>query len=251
MAGRLLLVDQNEEVAAHLLDCTCWIAMRRHLGSSSGAWMRRHVNDKYVKAASEQDLRSRSAFKLIEMNNRYKFINASSRVVDLGSAPGGWSLALSEKVVKQSAGGRIVAVDLLSMAAIDGVGFIQGDFTEPEVQRRVRDLIPFIDVVISDALMNTTGHRDTDHLRSVELVESALEFAIGSMAHSPHPHSKAVLPTLLAKYYRGSEETQLLKRIRMAGYKDVRTIKPDASRKESREIYCLCRTDKCIAGETS
>jgi len=215
--------------------------MRRYLGSSSGAWMRRHVNDKYVKAASEQDLRSRSAFKLIEMNNRYKFINASSRVVDLGSAPGGWSLALSEKVVRQSAGGRIVAVDLLSMAAIEGVDFIQGDFTETAVQQRVRDLIPLIDVVISDALMNTTGHRDTDHLRSVELVESALEFALGSMATSPH--SKAVLPTLLAKYYRGSEEAQLLKRLRMAGYNDVRTIKPDASRKESREIYCLCVCD--------
>jgi len=198
-------------------------------GSSSAGWLRRHVGDKYVKAAVSGDLRSRSAFKLLEMNDKYEIVKANSRVLDLGAAPGGWSLTLRDKVVR---GGRIVAVDLLEMAPIQGVDFVRGDFTLQATQQQVSRLLPAIDVILSDALMNTSGHRDTDHFRSMELVEAILVFAEAC----PRP-----LPTLLAKYYRGGEEATLLRRCRSAGYANVRTIKPDASRKESREVYLLCK----------
>lgn len=177
------------------------------------------------------DLRSRSAFKFLEMNDKYEIVKPNSRVLDLGAAPGGWSLVLRDKVVRGNLGGRIVAVDLLEMAPIQGVDFVRGDFTLQATQQQVGRLLPVIDVILSDALMNTSGHRETDHIRSMELVEAILAFAEAC----PRP-----LPTLLAKYYRGGEEARMLQRCRAAGYANVRTIKPDASRKESREVYLLC-----------
>jgi len=125
---------------------------------------------------------------------------------------------------------RIVAVDLLTMEPVEGVEFVQGDFTSADTQRRIRELLPTVDVICSDMLMNTSGHRDTDHTRSMQLVEAALAFA-----ESCGPP----LPTLLAKYYRGPDERELLERCRRMGYASVRSVKPEASRAESREMYLL------------
>ena len=211
---------------------------------SSKAWLARHVGDKYVKAAAAESLRSRSSFKLLEMNAKHRFLRPSSKVIDLGSAPGGWSQAMRDKIGVK----HIVAVDLLDMEPIEGVAFIRGDFTNVETQQRVRELSPAIDVIVSDALMNTSGHRETDHARSMQLVEAILDFAVAAAAGSSSSSSSGRLPTLLAKYYRGGEERALLERCRALGWASVRSVKPDASRPESREMYLLAQTQQAAGG---
>lgn len=206
--------------------------------------MARHVKDKYVQASTHGDLRSRSAFKLLQMNEKYKFIRPNSRVIDLGSAPGGWSLSMS-KTVKQSAGGRIIAVDLLPMDPIENVHFIQGDFTSPETQKNILlaargPELTQIDVVVSDMLMNTCGHKETDHFRSMELLYSILDFTKSCNDDPPSLPSKPHKIAIVAKYYRGSDEEEMLECFREAGHV-VKVVKPDASRKASREVYLLAQ----------
>jgi len=201
--------------------------LRRSLSSSSKQWLSRHVKDKYVISAADQGLRSRSSFKLLQLNEKHRFLKPSSCVVDLGAAPGGWSVAMT----RQGLARRVVAVDLLAMDPIDDrVKFIQGDFTDPDVQRKVIDAAAgHIDVICSDMLANTTGHRETDHFRSMELLEAIFfDFARGLSKRA----------TVLAKYYRGADEAAFIAELRKEGY-EVRTLKPDASRKESREMFLL------------
>jgi len=209
--------------------------LRRGL-SSSKQWLSRHVKDKYVRSATEQDLRSRGAFKLLQLNEKHRFLKPSSCVVDLGAAPGGWSVAMT----RQGLARRVVAVDLLTMDPIDGVEFIQGDFTDPGVQSKVIDAAAgHIDVICSDMLANTTGHRETDHFRSMELLEAIFLFARGlSQGLGQGQPTSSKRATVLAKYYRGADEAAFISELREEGYV-VRTLKPDASRKESREMFLL------------
>lgn len=200
--------------------------------SNSKTWLARHVADKFVKAAAQQDLRSRSAFKLLQINDKYKLLKANAVVVDLGSSPGGWSVAASRVLSAEK--GRILAVDLLPMEQVPGVQFIQGDFTSPAVQDKITAFVSANQrpvVLLSDMLHNTTGHGDLDHLRSMDLLHSVLDFV-------PVLVSAAGLSsiTVLAKYYQGRDEKELLDEFR-GRFSIVKAIKPEASRKESREMY--------------
>src|SRR5712692_3522235 len=143
---------------------------------SSSAWLKRHVNDPYVRSANARGYRSRAAYKLLELVGRERLALPGHSVVDLGAAPGSWSQVLAERVGKS---GRVVAVDLLEVAAVPGVEVIQGDFSEEAVLRRLEDALEGrkIDLVVSDMAPNISGVRPTDQARSIHLCELALDFA--------------------------------------------------------------------------
>ena len=196
----------------------------------SSQWLNRHVNDPYVKGAYDNDLRSRSAFKFVEMNEKYRLVRPHDFVIDLGAAPGGWSLACS-KVLVEEKGGYLVAVDLLPIEPIaPHCEIICGNFYSAAVRRQLKALggrKP--DVVLSDMLMNTMGHRNTDHVRSIELCHAALDFAVENLIHGG---------IFLGKFLQGADEKEL----RVAAenrFSKVKLVKPNASRSESSEIYLL------------
>jgi 23S rRNA (uridine2552-2'-O)-methyltransferase len=195
--------------------------------SASQRWLERQLNDPYVAAARAAGWRSRAAFKLIELDDRYKLIRPGSRVVDLGAAPGGWA-----QVAVQRAGerGRVVAIDLLEMEPVRGATVLRGDFQDEAAERAVREaLAGQADLVLSDMAPNTTGHTATDHLRITALAELALEFAESVLA----PGGGYV-----AKLFQGGAEKPLLDRLKR-GFASVRNAKPPASRKDSAETYLV------------
>lgn len=201
---------------------------------SSKAWLKRHVNDEFVKMAAGQNLRSRSAFKLRDINDKYKIIRSSDSVIDLGASPGGWSQLVSEIV---HGNGKVIAIDLLPIESISGCIVLQGDMRSMEMQEKIKICLGdgnLANVVISDMLQNTCGHQPTDHFRSMELCHDVLEFC-----------DRFLLPrgTLLCKYLRGSDEKELLDAAKQL-FLDVKVVKPKASRLESAEIYLLARQKK-------
>ncbi len=188
-------------------------------------WLSRQLNDPYVAAARAQGYRSRAAFKLIEMDDRYKLIGRESRVLDLGAAPGGWS-----QVALRRGARAVVGVDLLPVDEVPGATFIEGDFNDPDMPDRLMALLggpP--DLVLSDMAPNTTGHTATDHIRIVALAELALHTALAVLA----PNGAFV-----AKVLQGGTEKQLLDPMRRA-FATVRHAKPPASRKDSSELYVV------------
>jgi 23S rRNA (uridine2552-2'-O)-methyltransferase len=191
---------------------------------ASQRWLARQLNDPYVAAAKQQGWRSRAAFKLIELDDRFKLIRHGARVVDLGAAPGGWT----QVAVKR--GARVVAVDLLPMDPITGAVILQGDFTDEAVQARLMtEFGGNADLVLSDMAPNTTGHAATDHLRIVALAEEALEFALDVLADGG---------AFVAKVFQGGAERAVLERLKRH-FASVRHAKPPASRKESSELYVV------------
>jgi len=190
--------------------------------------MHEHVNDPYVKAAQERGYRSRAAFKLIELDARDRLLRPGMTVVDLGSAPGSWSQVLHERV---GAAGHVVAIDLLPMAGIAGVRFIEGDFASDEGLAAVEQALDGrkADLVLSDMAPNTTGHAATDHLRIMALAEAALEFAVEVLAEGGG---------FVAKVFQGGAEKTMLERLKRR-FAAVRHAKPPASRKESSELYVV------------
>ncbi len=208
--------------------------------SSSSPWMRRHLKDQFVNSAKKDGLRSRSAYKLEEVQSKLTFIKSHHAVVDLGAAPGGWSVAAASYL---GDGGRLIAVDLLSMDPIDKCLFIQGDFTSEPVQAELRKLLITaaegegggggVDVVLSDMLHNTTGHKQTDHFRSMNLAHAALDFA---QAHVKLGNGSS----FFAKFLRGADDQAFLAEVR-AVFSEVKVLKPAASRKESNEAYVFAR----------
>src|SRR3974390_1962347 len=141
---------------------------------SSKLWLERQLNDPYVSRAKREGFRSRAAYKLIEIDDKYRFLKPGMTVVDLGAAPGGWSQVAAKRVGADSGKGRVVAIDLLEMGEVGGVNFTQLDFLEPDAPARLMEMTPGrADVVMSDMAANTTGHRKTDQLRRVGLVETA------------------------------------------------------------------------------
>ena len=152
------------------------VAVRTAKGrtGASQRWLARQLNDPYVQAAKQQGWRSRAAFKLAELDDRFHLIRRGARVVDLGAAPGGWT-----QVAVRAGAARVVAVDLLAMDPVPGSEFLSGDFTEPAIQARLIEMLGGkVDLVLSDMAPNTTGHTATDHLRIMALAEAALEFAV-------------------------------------------------------------------------
>jgi 23S rRNA (uridine2552-2'-O)-methyltransferase len=193
--------------------------------SASQRWLARQLNDPYVAAARRQGWRSRAAFKLLELDDRYHLIRPHARVLDLGAAPGGWT-----QVAVRRGAASVLAVDLLPIDPIHGATIIQGDFTEPDMPDRLTaELGGKADLVLSDMAPNTTGHAATDHIRIVALAEMALDFALRILT----PDGGFV-----AKVFQGGAEREMLATLKRH-FSQVRHAKPPASRKESSELYVV------------
>ena len=196
---------------------------------SSKLWLERQLNDPYVARAKREGYRSRAAFKLAEIDDKARFLKKGARVIDLGAAPGGWSQVAAKRVHAPQQG-RVVAIDLLAMDPLPGVDFIQLDFLDPTAPAKLKAMLGGgADVVLSDMAANATGHRKTDHIKIVALVEAASEFA------------REVLEpggTFLAKVLQGGAEGELLALLKR-DFKSVKHIKPPASRSDSAELYLL------------
>ena len=196
---------------------------------SSRQWLSRQLNDPYVARAKREGYRSRAAYKLIEIDDKARFLKKGARVIDLGAAPGGWSQVAAKRVGAPGPG-RVAAIDLLPMEPIAGVEFMQLDFLDPSAPDKLKAMLGGgADVVLSDMAANATGHRKTDHIKIVALVEAAFEFA------------REVLEpggTFLAKVIQGGAEGELLALLKR-DFKSVKHIKPPASRSDSAELYLL------------
>ena len=252
----------------------CITLRRLKSGGSSKAWMQRHVNDPYVKLAEKDNHRSRAAYKLIEVMDKHKIIRPNDFVIDLGAAPGGWSVVAANKL-NFSNRGLLVSIDLLPMDPISttvnidesndnkpilatttvdccnsntnidnvtvtksagGAYFFQGNFNAPTIRDRLRavainseGVLRLADVVLSDMLMNTTGHSATDHLKSMNICHEVLEFTEEYLAPGG---------VVLCKFFQGGEDKELVEEARRQ-FRVVKLVKPKSSRQESREMYLL------------
>lgn len=197
---------------------------------SSHNWLKEHFDDAYVKKAQKQGLRSRATFKLEEIDKKDKLMRPGMAVVDLGSAPGGWSDYALRKVGNK---GTVVALDILDMTPLTGVHFIQGDFREDSALDELNTILngQQIDLVLSDMAPNITGVDSIDQPSSMYLVELALDFALTNLSKQG---------CFLVKVFQGEGFDAYLKAMR-AGFNKVVTRKPDASRARSREVYLLGR----------
>jgi 23S rRNA (uridine2552-2'-O)-methyltransferase len=198
--------------------------------TASTRWLQRQLNDPYVEEAKRQGYRSRAAFKLTEMDDRYHVLKPGMKVVDLGAAPGGWSQVAADRVRALGGNGRVVAADLVDIEPIPGVEMLTLDVSEREALNRIKAGIGGrADVLLSDMAPATTGHRATDHLRVVALAEAALDVAEDLLAPGG---------TFLAKVFQGGASGDLLARLKR-DFAKVQHVKPKASRPESPEVYVL------------
>jgi 23S rRNA (uridine2552-2'-O)-methyltransferase len=196
--------------------------------SSSTRWLERQLNDPYVKRAKAENYRSRAAYKLLELDERFGLLRGVKSVVDLGIAPGGWSQAVRRK----APGARIVGIDLLPTDPIEGVAILQMDFMDEAAPGRLRDALGGpADLVLSDMAANTVGHQQTDHLRTMALVETGLEFAREIL----RPGGAYV-----AKVLAGGADSQLVAELKRS-FASVKHAKPPASRKDSSEWYVIAQ----------
>jgi 23S rRNA (uridine2552-2'-O)-methyltransferase len=197
---------------------------------SSKLWLERQLNDPYVERARREGFRGRAAFKLIELDDRHRFLKKGGRVVDLGAAPGGWSQVAAKRVGAEERKGKIVAIDLLQMAPLTGVEFVAMDFLDPHAPEAINHLLGGpADVVLSDMAANATGHRKTDHLKIMGLAEAAAEFAREVLAPGG---------AFLCKVLQGGTEGALLAELKR-DFASVKHVKPSASRTDSAELYLL------------
>ena len=196
---------------------------------SSKLWLERQLNDPYVARAKREGMRSRAAFKLTEIDDKARFLKKGARVIDLGAAPGGWA-QVAAKRVHAPAQGRVIGIDLLDIEPVPGVEFIQLDFLDPDAPDKLKEMLGGpADVVLSDMAANATGHRRTDHIKIVALVEAAAEFAREVLAPGG---------VFLAKVIQGGTEGTLLTLLKR-DFTTVKHIKPLASRADSAELYLL------------
>ncbi len=197
---------------------------------SSTLWLERQLNDPYVARAKREGYRSRAAYKLIEMDDRYHLLKPGGRIVDLGAAPGGWSQIAADRVKAKDGRGKVVGVDLLDMEPIAGVSFAVKDFNDEDAPDFIKTMLGGeADGVMSDMAANATGHKQTDHLRIVALAELAAEFAMDVLAPGGF---------FVAKVLQGGTEGQLLAKLKR-DFATVRHVKPAASRADSAELYVL------------
>jgi 23S rRNA (uridine2552-2'-O)-methyltransferase len=200
---------------------------------SSRTWLERQISDPYVARAKREGLRSRAAYKLAEIDDKHHVFKAGMNVVDLGAAPGGWSEIAAKRVGES---GRVIALDILEMKPIAGVEFLLLDFLDEAAPRRLKALLGdrprgTADVVLSDMAANTTGHRQTDHLRIVALAEAAAAFARDVLGPGG---------SFLCKVLQGGTEGALLAELKQ-DFASVKHVKPPASRSDSAELYLLAR----------
>ena len=197
---------------------------RNHTASSQ-QWLERQLNDPYVQRALVEGWRSRAAFKLIGIDDRFHLLHRGMRVVDLGAAPGGWV-----QVALKRGAAAVAGVDLLEIEPIEGAHLIQADFTEAGVgERLIQALGGAPDLVLSDMAHNTTGHRETDRLKIIGLIEAAAEFAVANLK----PGGSFVVKT-----FQGGAAGDVLQRLKMV-FSDVKHVKPKASRADSSEVFLV------------
>jgi 23S rRNA (uridine2552-2'-O)-methyltransferase len=197
---------------------------------SSKLWLERQLNDPYVTRAKREGLRSRAAYKLMEIDDRHHLFKPGAKVIDLGAAPGGWSQVASKRVAAVEGRGRVIAIDVLDMAAMPGVDFLQGDFLDPGAPEDLKAVLGGpADVVLSDMASNATGHRKTDHIRIMALAEAAAAFA-----------GEVLVPggAFMCKVLQGGTEATLLTELKR-DFTSVKHVKPAASRADSAELYLL------------
>lgn len=206
---------------------TVRVKTAKYRTKSSNQWLSRQLNDPYVAESKRLGYRSRAAFKLIQLDEKYKFLGKGKRIVDLGCAPGGWTQIA---VLRNKGSGQVVGLDILATEPIEGAVTIQQDFTLPDAPDKLKALLHGeADIVMSDMAANTTGHQQTDHLRTINLVELAYEFAKEVLA---------VGGIFIAKVFQGGAESELLADAKR-NFSKVSHFKPAASRKESPETYLV------------
>ncbi len=205
---------------------------------SSTRWLKRQLNDPFVAKARLDGYRSRSAYKLVEINDKFRILAPGINVIDLGAAPGGWS-QVAAKIIKSdsaSSKNKLIAIDLLPIDGIAGVTSFEKNFFDEDSRDLIIDSLggQLADVVLSDMAANTTGHSPTDHIRIMDLCESALEFALTILKPGGH---------FVAKIFRGGAEGDLLNIVKK-NFQKVKHFKPDSSRKESSEFYLVAMNKK-------
>ncbi len=199
---------------------------------SSRRWLERHMNDPYVHRSRAEGMRSRAAYKLTEINDRYKILKKGDRVIDLGAAPGGWSQISAQIVGSSNEHPHVVGIDFLPVDALHGVQLLLMDFLDDDAPQAVMDALGGMpDVVLSDMAAPTTGHRRTDHMRTMNLCEIAAQFAIDNLKPGGH---------FLSKTFQGGTENTVLDLLKR-NFKSVHHVKPPASRQESVELYILAK----------
>jgi len=232
----------------------CGLAVRvktaRHRSASSTRWLERQLNDPYVTEAKKRGFRSRAAFKLLQLDERFHLLGPGKRVVDLGAAPGGWTQVAVSQVRPERTGAVVVGIDILPMDPLPGAITFQADFLDPSAPARLKaELGGPADVVMSDMAAPTVGHQQTDHLRIMGLAEAAYDFAEEVLAPGG---------SFVCKLFQGGTERELLDRLKKA-FDGVRHAKPEASRADSSETYVVAtgfrgavragEADKPLAGE--
>jgi 23S rRNA (uridine2552-2'-O)-methyltransferase len=198
---------------------------------ASTRWLTRQLNDPYVEEAKRRGYRSRAAFKLSEIDDKYHLLRPGMSVVDLGAAPGGWSQVAAQRIKVMTGKGTVIAVDVVEMEPISGVTALKLDLTDPDAADRIEEALngKKADLVMSDMHAPATGHKPTDHLRIMGLVEAALDVAEDVLAPGG---------TFLAKVLQGGAGKELMARLN-SSFANVRHVKPKASRAESAEMYVL------------
>jgi 23S rRNA (uridine2552-2'-O)-methyltransferase len=201
--------------------------------TSSTRWLQRQLNDPYVAEAKKAGYRSRAAWKLRQLDDRFQFLTPGRQVIDLGAAPGGWTQVAVERVRATGRGGgngRVIAADMVEIEPIEGAELLTLDLTDPDGADRLRGLAGrSVDVVLSDMAAPTIGHRPTDHLRTIVLCETAAEFAIDVLVPGG---------VFVAKVFQGGADGELLKNLKRR-FKQVKHVKPAASRDTSPETYLV------------
>lgn len=216
------------------------IKKKSGLKESSRRWLERHMNDPYVQRSKADGYRSRAAYKLIEIDERYNLLKPGMRVIDLGAAPGGWCQVAAARTGSSEAEPRVVGIDYLEMDPVPGAPVLLMDFLDDDAPARLAEALggeP--DIVLSDMAAPTTGHRRTDHIRTMHLCEVAADFAISVLKPGGH---------FLAKTFQGGTEAALLTRLKQ-NFRSVHHVKPPASREESAELYLLAKDFKGKAEE--
>jgi len=208
------------------------IKKKSGLKNSSRRWLERHLNDPYVHRSKAEGYRSRAAFKLIEIDDKHKLLKPGQRIIDLGAAPGGWLQVAAARVKSPDDAPTVVGIDYLEMDPVPGSTILQMDFLDDDAPAKLMEALggeP--DLVLSDMAAPTTGHRRTDHIRTMHLCEVAADFAVQVLREGGH---------FLSKTFQGGTENSLLDLLKR-NFRTVHHVKPPASREESVELYILAK----------
>lgn len=211
------------------------VKKKRGLKESSRRWLERHLNDPYVQRSKADGFRSRAAYKLIEIDDKHRLLKPGQKVIDLGAAPGGWCQVAAVRTKSSEATPHVVGIDYLEMDAVPGAAILRMDFLDADAPARlVEALGGEPDIVMSDMAAPTTGHRRTDHIRTMHLCEVAADFAVSVLKPGGH---------FLTKTFQGGTEGDLLAMLKRS-FRSVHHVKPPASRDESVELYLLAKDFK-------